>query len=80
MYKDENSPASFSVMHRDSIQFDVVLDFFAVVVVVSKRVENLCQAQMRQIAEDFFRAFPKFPAFHDGADRCTGIFNDGLPA
>jgi len=67
-------------MCRDSIQLDIFLDFFAMIIVVPKRVENLCKSQVREIADDFFRTFSKFPAFHNRTNGCAGGFNNRLPA
>ena len=67
-------------MRGDSVQFDIFLDFFAMIIVVPECVEDLCETQVRQTTDDFFGAFPKFPALHNRTDRCAGGFNNWFPA
>ena len=50
-----------AVSHFDgySIQFNISLDFLAMVVIVTEGIENLGQAEMRQAAHGFLRCLAK---------------------
>ncbi len=66
-------------MGWNPVPFDVGVDFFLVVAIVTERIENLRQSQMRQGARQLFCGHAQPPSFDDRPNRRTSAQDDRWP-
>jgi len=62
-----------------AISTDVLIDRFAMLLIITQGIENLGEGEVRQPPDDFFRRDAEFPQFSDRAYRGAGPRYDGSP-
>ena len=60
-----------------AIPADVLVDRFTMFLIVAESVENLCQCEVRQPPDDFFRSDAEFPQLGYRTHWGTGARHDG---
>lgn len=66
-----------NLFSRDTIQADVLINRFAMFLIVAKSIEHLGQCQVRQPSDDFFRGDAEFPQLGDRTHWGTRTCHDG---
>src|SRR6185312_4950716 len=65
---------------RNTVTFNVAVDFGGMVTVITQRVENLSQGKMWQVSGDLFWRNSLSPKLDYGPDRRSGALDYGLAA
>jgi hypothetical protein len=66
-----------NLLGRDAVPTDVLVDRFAMFLIVAEGIEDLGECEVRQPPDDFFRCDAKFPQFGNGPYRRAGAGHDG---
>lgn len=66
-----------NLFSRDAIQADVLINCLTMFLIVAESIEHLCQRQVRQPSDDFFRSNAEFPQLGDRAHWGTCACHNG---
>lgn len=69
-----------NLLSRDVISTDVLVDGFAMFLIIAEGIEDLSQGEVGKPPDDFFRGDAKLPQFSDGSYRSAGACHNGSPA
>jgi len=63
---------------RDLVFFNICINFFLVVAVITQCIKDLRQGKMGKVNDNFFGRESQTPVFYNGPDRRSRTFNDRL--